>query len=265
MLLPLDLPADMRRSIAAWDLQWARLKGPVLEASQKEYQKDYLRDTVSQVLSHIDPARHRRYLEIGCGPGFLGLELARQGYQVAGLDCCLEALKVAKRVYGSAGQKGFFFGGDLHHLPLADGSVDFLYGGGVIEHFEDTLGALRELHRVLRPGGVSFNTVPYVSVGSFTYRQLWGNVPDLPGIRQAFKFLHFRVLGGRHLKYGYEKSFTASKMARLHRKAGFSGVEVKHFKVFLPFHYLPASLRPAARWLSGFRPFWPMIAVVATK
>lgn len=265
MLLPLDLPEDMRRSIQAWDEQWAARQGAATEASRVEYERDYLQDTLRQVLGSIDPKKHRRYLEIGCGPGFLGVELARRGFKVAGLDCCFEALKLATRVYRRAGQKGTFVGGDLHHVPLADGCVDFIYGGGVIEHFEDTLGAVREIARVLAPGGVSFNTVPYVSVGSFTYRQLWGNIPDLPVLKPLFRFFHVNLLGGHHLKYGHEMSFTARKMASLHRQAGFSKVSVVRFDVFLPLYFLPAFLRPLARKLCRFRPFWPMIAVVAVK
>jgi SAM-dependent methyltransferase len=265
MLLPRDLPEDMLRSIRAWDLQWAARQGAATEVSRVEYERDYLQDTLRQVLEVVDPRKHRRYLEIGCGPGFLGVELARRGFQVGGLDCCFEALKLAKDVYRKAGQKADFVGGDLHHLPLAEGSVDFLYGGGVIEHFDDTLGALRELNRVLAPGGVSFNTVPYVSVGSFTYRQLWGNIPDLPILRPLFKFIHVRLLGGGHLKFGHEMSFTARKMVRLHRLAGFSRVTVRRFEVYLPLYFLPSFLRPLARRLTRFRPFWPMIAVVAVK
>ncbi len=264
-LLPPDLPADMKLSIESWDKEWAALAGPVLDERREEYRRDYLDDTVRQVLANIDPAVHRRYLEIGCGPGFLGVELAKRGFDVGGLDCCVEALKVAKRVYGDAGQKAFFVGGDLGHIPLADGSVDFLYGGGVIEHFKDTLPALRELHRILAPGGVSFNTVPYVSVGALTYRQLWGNIPDLPLLRPLFEWLHHGLLKGRHCRYGYELSFTAREMVRLHKAAGFSEVTVKRFEVFLPLYFLPDWLKPLARALTRWRPFWPMIAVVAKR
>lgn len=265
MLLPKDLPPDMLQSISAWNLQWAKLKGPALIEAKREYRDDYLEDTLEQVLSWIDPMRHRRYLEIGCGPMFLGVALAARGYDVAGLDCCVEALKVAKGNLKADRQKGFLLGGDLHHLPLKDGSVDFLYGGGVIEHFRDTLGSVKELARVLAPGGVSFNTVPYFSVGSLTYRQRWGNIPDVPLLRPLFEAFHMRLLGGKHMVYGYEKSFTASKLIALHRQAGFTRVEVRRFKVFLPLYYIPAPLRGLARRLTLWRPFWPMVAVVGIK
>lgn len=265
MLLPSSLPADMLLSIAAWNKEWAQLKGAELKRRWDEYTHDYLDDTLAQLLEGISPKSHPRYLEIGCGPCFLGEALARRGYQVGGVECCVEALKVAALVHRRDPRKPFFVGGDLNHLPLRDESVDFLYGGGVIEHFDDTLGAVKELARVLRPGGKSFNTVPYFSVASLTYRQLWGNIPDLPLLKPLFEFVHMRLLGGGHMKYGYEKSFTEAKMRAIHLEAGFSKVEIRRFEVFLPLYFMPGPLKGLARKLTRFRPFWPMIAVVATK
>jgi len=265
MLLPAALSPDLRQSIVAWNREWARLGGDQLKAQDDEYRRDYLQDTLDQLLSWVDPKAHRRFLEIGCGPGFLGAELSKRGFEVAGLDVCVEALKVARRVHHGLRRPTFFIGGEVNHVPLLEGSVDFLYGGGVIEHFRDTAGCVKELHRILAPGGVSFNTVPYFSVGSLTYRQIWGNIPDVPLLRRAAEAVHLGLLKGRHMKYGYEKSFTAAKLLRMHREAGFSRVEVRRFEVFLPLYFMPAPLKGLARTLTRWRPFWPMVAVVGIK
>lgn len=265
MLLPSSLPEDMKLSIEAWDREWATLKGPELKRRWDENTRDYLDDTLRQLLQGLSPKTHPRYLEIGCGPCFMGEAIGRLGYKVGGVECCVEALKVAKKVHARAKTRPFFVGGDLNHLPLQDESVDFLYGGGVIEHFDDTLGAVKELARVLRRGGRSFNTVPYFSLAALSYRQIWGNIPDVPLLKPLFEFVHMRLLGGRHMKYGYEKSFTAAKMRAIHLEAGFSRVEIFRFEVFLPFYFLPGPLKGLARRLTRFRLFWPMIAVVATK
>lgn len=265
MLLPSSLPADMRQSIDAWNKEWAKLSGKALDERREEYHRDYLADTLQQLLQWVDPKAQKRFLEIGCGPAFLGEALSRRGFDVAGLDCCIEALKVAGKVHKPLKRKSFFFGGDLNHIPLKDGSVDFLYGGGVIEHFDDTLGCLRELHRVLAPGGVSFNTVPYFSISSLTYRQIWGNIPDVPLLKQLAELIHIRLLGGRHMTYGYEKSFTAAKLTRMHEAAGFKQVHVRRFEVFLPLYFMPDPLKRLARQVTRLRPFWPMVSVVGVK
>jgi SAM-dependent methyltransferase len=43
--------------------------------------------------------------------------------------------------------------GDATALPIASASVDFVYSNGVLHHIPDTAGAVREIHRILRPGG----------------------------------------------------------------------------------------------------------------
>jgi ubiquinone/menaquinone biosynthesis C-methylase UbiE len=262
-LLPSKLPDDMRLSIERWDQQWAKLKGPEIEAQHRDYDRFYLQDTLDQLLPGISPKSHPRFLEIGCGPSFLGLALAKRGFQVAGVDCCAQALRVSANVH--KGHKSYFVAGDLHHIPLREGSVDFLYGGGVIEHFRDTLGCLKELHRILRPGGMSFNTVPYMSIGGLGYRQTWGNTPAVPGLRQLFEAFHMGLLRGKHMKYGYELSFPASVMRRLHEKAGFRDIKIFRFEVYMPLTQIPAPLRGLATRLTRWRPFWPTIAIVATK
>lgn len=265
MLLPSSLPADMLQSIDAWNKEWSKLTGPVLKARRDEYHRDYLQDTLAQLLKWVDAKKQRRFLEIGCGPGFLSEALAERGFDVAGLDCCIEALKTASKVQKHLKKPPFLVGGELNHIPLKDGSVDFLYGGGVIEHFDDTLGSIKELHRVLAPGGVSFNTVPYLSLSTLTYRQIWGNIPDVPVLKQLAELVHIKLLGGKHMTYGYEKSFTAAKLIRMHKQAGFREVHVQRFDVYLPLYFLPGPLKAAARTLSSWRPFWPMVSVVGIK
>jgi ubiquinone/menaquinone biosynthesis C-methylase UbiE/uncharacterized protein YbaR (Trm112 family) len=265
MLLSGALSDDLRQSIDAWNLQYAKLDEAALAERREEYRRDYLQDTLDQLLAWVDPKVHRRFLEIGCGPTYLGVALSQKGFEVAGIDVCVEALKIARREHSGLRRRTLLVGGEVTRMPLRDGSVDFLYGGGVIEHFKDTPGCVRELYRVLAPGGVSFNTVPYFSVGSLTYRQRWGNIPDVPVLRPLFEAVHLGLLGGKHMVYGYEKSFTAAKMLRMHREAGFRRVEIRRFEVYLPLYYIADPFKGLARALTRWRPFWPMIAVVGIK
>ena len=46
-------------------------------------------------------------------------------------------------------------------IPLADSSVDFVFSSEVVEHIYDTENAIREIARVLKPGGMFLITVPY--------------------------------------------------------------------------------------------------------
>lgn len=65
--------------------------------------------------------------------------------------------------------------GDIHHLPLEDGTVDAFICRSVLEHIRDPRQALHEMHRALRPGGQLLVTVPSV----YPYHARPGHYPDL--------------------------------------------------------------------------------------
>lgn len=78
--------------------------------------------------------------------------------------------------------------GDIHALPLADNSVDAIICIAVLEHVEDPLLALREIHRVLKPGGYCFLYVPFLfyyhaEIGY--YQDFWRFTED--GVRNLGK------------------------------------------------------------------------------
>ncbi len=97
-------------------------------------------------------------LDAGCGTGLL-LERLPPGHALAGLDCSEYALALAARRL--AGREA-----DLRHgklpgeCPFESASLDLVLLTDVLEHIEDDLGALRELRRVIRPGGRLLLTVP---------------------------------------------------------------------------------------------------------
>ncbi|HZE19597.1 MAG TPA: methyltransferase domain-containing protein, partial [Candidatus Angelobacter sp.] len=101
--------------------------------------------------------RHRgdRMLEVGCGMGTDLLEFARGGARVAGLDLTKRHLDLALRRFALFGQAGTFYRGDAENLPFRDKSFDFVYSNGVLHHTPDTARSIREIHRVLKPGGTT--------------------------------------------------------------------------------------------------------------
>jgi ubiquinone/menaquinone biosynthesis C-methylase UbiE len=97
----------------------------------------------------------KRLLEVGFGTGTDLLQFARGGAIVTGIDLTPRSIEIARRrleVYGLAGE---FAIGDGENLSFPDASFDVVYSFGVLHHTLDTDRAVREIHRVLKPGGIA--------------------------------------------------------------------------------------------------------------
>lgn len=93
-------------------------------------------------------------LDIGCSAGYV-LEAARRlGLEPAGLDLSNFAVTLCRERGYRAEQ------GSLTDMPFADSSFDIITLKHTLEHVPDPMKALREVRRVLRPGGVAFVMVP---------------------------------------------------------------------------------------------------------
>jgi SAM-dependent methyltransferase len=94
----------------------------------------------------------RRVLDAGCGSGPLSAWLHAAGAQVTGLDVSPAMIELA-RARGLPGAR--FAVADLAEpLALPDGAFDVVVASLVLHYLEDWVPTLRELHRVLAPGGV---------------------------------------------------------------------------------------------------------------
>jgi SAM-dependent methyltransferase len=96
-----------------------------------------------------------RLLEVGCGMGTDLLQFARGGAEVTGIDLTPRSIEISRQHLALYGQRGDFANADCERLPFADQSFDVVYSNGVIHHTPDTAGAVREINRVLRPGGIA--------------------------------------------------------------------------------------------------------------
>jgi ubiquinone/menaquinone biosynthesis C-methylase UbiE len=93
-------------------------------------------------------------LEVAPGPGYLTIELARLGcYRLAGLDISRTFIRIARENAARGGVKVSFQQGDVAAMPFADDAFDFIVCRAAFKNFGDPVGALCEMHRVLRPGG----------------------------------------------------------------------------------------------------------------
>jgi SAM-dependent methyltransferase len=98
-----------------------------------------------------------RLLDVACGAGEVVRLAGQRGLQAIGLDISEVVAQVAARKVNSFGQIGVSQG---EYIPFARESFDFLTNIGSLEHFEDPALGVREMARVLKPGGKAFILVP---------------------------------------------------------------------------------------------------------
>lgn len=108
----------------------------------------YLLDAVRPGLSLLD---------VGCGPGTITADLAAHVApgRVTAVDAEPAILEQARAVAAERGLDNVRFAvADVHDLDYPDGSFDVVHAHQVLQHLGDPVGALREMRRVCRPGGV---------------------------------------------------------------------------------------------------------------
>jgi ubiquinone/menaquinone biosynthesis C-methylase UbiE len=92
-------------------------------------------------------------LEVAPGPGYLAIEIARSGRKVTGLDISESFVAIARRNADQAGVTAEFQRGNASAMPFAGDAFDFVICMAAFKNFANPLGALNEIHRVLKPGG----------------------------------------------------------------------------------------------------------------
>jgi SAM-dependent methyltransferase len=96
-----------------------------------------------------------RVLEIGCGPGIITTAMAAKGATVCAIDSLQEMVDrtTAMAEQAGVGSRVFAQTGHIDHVPFADATFDLVVLIGVTEWLESLTQPLREIFRVLRPGG----------------------------------------------------------------------------------------------------------------
>lgn len=113
-------------------------------------------NSAAYLLPHLAPGM--TLLDVGCGPGTITADLAERvspGGRVTAVDSATDALAAAEQVVRERGLDGIGFAvADVHRLQFADDTFDVVHAHQVLQHVADPVGALREMRRVCKPGGV---------------------------------------------------------------------------------------------------------------
>jgi ubiquinone/menaquinone biosynthesis C-methylase UbiE len=121
------------------------------------------------LIPHLKPGVS--VIDCGCGPGSITADLAAivAPGPVVGIDIEPRQLESAERLTKERGVTNIKFQqASVYEIPFADASFDVAVAHFVLEHVSDPLRGLREMFRVLRPGGVAAIKDPYYP--AFTFR-----------------------------------------------------------------------------------------------
>lgn len=239
-------------------------------ASQRDLEKAALRGEPSYVWRAgqerrlkmiLDAAGRRiagRLLENGCGVGMYVERLSPLAGQVIGLEYdfqrAREARSRSERILCAAGEK----------LPFPDDNFDLILSHEVLEHVQDDAAALREMLRVLRPGGRMLIFVPNRGYPFETHGIYWrgryhfGNIPlvnYLPLHLRDRLAPHVRIYSHRDL----ERLFAGLPVSFRHRTVIFGAYD----NIIVRWPRLGRILRSLLQWLEstplrrlGLSHFW---------
>jgi demethylmenaquinone methyltransferase/2-methoxy-6-polyprenyl-1,4-benzoquinol methylase len=103
----------------------------------------------------LHPRRGEAILDLCCGTGDLAFEILRRqtNCHVTGADFAAPMLEIARQKAAGKNGSANFVQADALHLQFADASFDAVTVGFGVRNFEDTAAGLREMRRVLKPGG----------------------------------------------------------------------------------------------------------------
>ena len=195
-----------------------------------------------------------RVLDVGAGFGRHAFEVARRGGRVIALDYAADEVTQTRTTIESMVADGEisidqFLGvlrGDATRLPFPDGTFDAVITSEVLEHIQDDVGAIAEMHRVLRPGGVFAATVPS-----------W--MPETVNWRLSDEY-HAPKSPGGHVRI-----YTATELHAKLRSAGFD-VTGRHraHALHSPYWWLKCAVGPRNhdhKWVQSYRRFleWDIV------
>lgn len=186
---------------------------------------NYSRAHLDRHLNRYLPAEGNgaRLLDVGCGTGPHLVDLRARGYDAAGVDASEEMLAHARSLNPGADLRQ----ADIDALPFPDASFDYVLCVEVLRYLPDPMPCIREMARVLRPGGTALVTAsPLLSLNGYPLiNRLAAAVPvgRLTRLRQFFT--------------------TTGRLRRQFRAAGFEPVDV-HGVYLGPLNWIERLARP---------------------
>ena len=171
----------------------------------------------------ISTGKTGRLLDLGCGPGYLSIEIVKlnKNMNIIGVDLCEKLIEMAR---GNAAKAGLsdrlrFEVGDAAKLRFGNASFDMALSTGMLHSLKDPLRVLKEMYRLLKKGGTAWIYDP-ASVSSKINKAKWRAALTA---REKF-FLSLFKLVGLHKPI---QPYTKSQVTHWIEAAGYQDYDVE--------------------------------------
>lgn len=180
---PVDGPMTRRANRAWWDAEasaYMAEHGSFLGDAVLTWCPERLREDEAHLLGDVAGLD---VLEVGCGAAQGARWATRQGARVVGLDLSARMLGEAKDLDVTTGTRVPMLQADATCLPLADAAFDVAFSAyGAVPFVADSAAVMREVARVLRPGG------RWVLSLTHPVRWMFPDDPGPAGLRAGFSY-----------------------------------------------------------------------------
>jgi len=182
------------------------------------YDKTARNHMMSQYRAYVEwlqMPRDARVLEVASGPGYLAIELALAGCKsVTGMDISSTFVDIARENARQAGVAVDFCQGDVSEMPFDDGAYSHIICTASFKNFSQPVDALREMYRVLAPGGTAWISDMRREVTDDEIRDYVRNEMQLRGWNRFLTEMTFR-------KMLRKRAYTRNAMLQLIEKTRF--------------------------------------------
>ena len=147
---------------------WEKRSGDFLEHKRAELHSPMAERWLYEIKNQLPQDRNLRVLDVGCGAGFFSVLLAKEGYQVTGVDLTPDMVENARTLAEEEKTDCEFFVMDAENLRFADESFDVVISRNLTWTLPDVKSAYREWVRVLKKGGILLNFDANYGLSDFT-------------------------------------------------------------------------------------------------
>lgn len=147
---------------------WEKRNGDFLEHKRAELHSPMSKRWLYEIKNQLPQDRNLRILDVGCGAGFFSVLLAKEGYQVTGVDLTPDMVENARTLAEEEKTDCEFFVMDAENLRFADESFDVVISRNLTWTLPDVKSAYREWVRVLKKGGILLNFDANYGLSDFT-------------------------------------------------------------------------------------------------